>query len=723
MRAAPSADEPTDLIWPFLLSGALAVSAMALYQVHRELGYFGLGLAASGFLLPRYAPDFRNYWLPALAALVPLSVIGAVSLAVADKGREAPTAGLVLIWAAACLSYPLLIRAASGRTATFRKPNFRSAWLVPLAFVCVPAMLLRFTWLAASPSPVDFDEALFAIEGLERANGAPLNLFASGTNGSSALYFQLVAWAQALPFEPATANRALSAGFGTLSILFTFLFLKEAYRDDVALAGAAFLTLWHFHIHFSRLGMPNIDDPLVASAALYFTIRAIHLKDLTSFTIAGLVCGLTPYAWTTARVLPIGLAAMLALALHKGPNRRSIAGGILVFSAGALIVAGPLLAWWYGHPDDFQARENRVAVYVNPPGPEESWYREQRNAGARIWDVAGGQFSRGADAVFTGPESGLHFNAKIGMFGALPSLLLLFGIAVACRRPQLPQNGAVIILLAASFIGGALLVEPPTSGARLVGIAVPGAAFIGIAATRLAAFATNEQGPRRSLALAIVVLAVTPGLFYYFGEWRTEGGFSHSNSRAAADWTEQLAPHLIGGERLLWFDAPPPDPDHPLIRLNLRDQSLVLIGQDGAVLRKSSIRGGATGGETLVVATGKRIATWWQGYPGCANEVAISTPSEVGEADPLALFRPSAACAVELLARYPVEPWSRRRTARRQRLTAGPRRYSARFKRSTAVNPWMASLKALDFGGLPQNESLLRPLPLFLRETMDLPAP
>jgi hypothetical protein len=640
---------------PFLFSGCLALLAIVLYREQRELGYALLGLATSAFLLPKYAPASRTYWLPALAAAVPLSVVMAVSLGVADKSRGAPTAGLALIWAAACLCYPPCIWASTERTATFRKASWRAPWIGPLAFICISAILLRFAWLAVSPQPVDFDEALFAIEGLERANGASLNLFASGTNGSSTLYFQLVAWAQALPFEPETSDRALSASFGTLSVLFTFLFLKEAYRDDVALAGAAFLALSHFHIHFSRLGMPNIDDSLVTSAALYFTIRAIHREDLTLFAIAGLVSGLAPYAWTSARILPLALAALLGLALLKGPNRPKIGGGFLVFTAGAFMVAGPILAWWHEHPEDFRTREDQVFIYADP-GPGGSWYSEQRDSGESAWEIYGGQFSRGVDAVVTGPEVSEHFNSEIGMFGVLPSLLLGIGLVIVCRRRE-PADGALIAMTAASFLGGAMLVVPPASAARMLGLAVPGAAFIGMAAVALAGLREKKDDSKRQvLALAIVVLAATPGLLYYFGDWRTEAHFGNSKTKVSSEWTEQLAPHLTGGERLLWFDAPPPDPDHPLIRLRMRDQSLVLIGQDGAVLRTRSIRGGASGGETLVVATGRRLTTWQRDYAGCENEVPISKPREVPEGERLALFRPSPSCSAALLARFPLNP-------------------------------------------------------------------
>ena len=70
----------------------------------------------------------------------------------------------------------------------------------------------------------------------------------------------------------------------------------------MAVAGSSFLALSHAHVHFSRQAMPNIDDTLITAAALFFTIRAIHRKDMTSFAIAGLVSGLAPYAWTSARI-------------------------------------------------------------------------------------------------------------------------------------------------------------------------------------------------------------------------------------------------------------------------------------------------------------------------------------------------------------------------------------------------------------------------------------
>ena len=640
---------------PFLLASGLAVSAVALYQVHRELGYFCLGLAASSFLLPKYAPALRAMWLPALAASVPLSVAAAISLAVADEPRQASTTGLVCIWLAACLSYPLLISNAVGQRPAVPRAHLNSSWAFPFLLICTLGALLRFAWLHELPSPVSGDEAVFVIQGFERAAGAPLNLFASGHHGSSTMYFQLVAWAQAAPVSPETATRMLSAAFGTLAVLFTFLFLKEAYRTDVALAGAAFLAVVHSHIHYSRQALPNVDDSVIAAAGLYFTLRALHRKDLTSFAIAGLVCGLAPYAWTSARILPLALAVLLGMGFFQASDRRKVGGGILVFVAGALMVAGPILAWWQEHPNEFKTRESQVFIYADPLGPRDAWYADQRDAGESPWDIYSGQISRGIDAVFTGPEVSEHFNSEIGMFGVLPSLLLVMGFVLACVRPQ-PADAALITLFAASFIGGAVLVVPPVSGARMLGLAVPGAAFIGLAAVALAGLSKRKDDSKReTLALAIVVLAALPGLFYYFGDWHTESRFSDEKSRVAASWGNELQEQLNGRERLVWFDSNTLNSDDPALKLKLRDHFIVLVGNDGRVIRRSPpLDRGASRGEVMVVATGARVSTWSQGIVECANQPVVTDLDAVGNYPRLVLIRASPACASALTARYEI---------------------------------------------------------------------
>ena len=649
---------PDGVVLAPALAGALAASALILYQVHRELGYLVLGLATSAFLLPRYAPAARRYWLPALAGAVPIAIVTGISITVGQKGGAAPTTGLAIAWAAACVAYPWLISKTTTSFESASKPRTRHSWTLPLLLIIAVGAFLRFAWLGETPAPFTGDEAIFAIQGFERAAGAPLNLFASGFHGSSTLYFQLIAWAQAAPFAPDTATRLLSAGFGSLAVLFTFLFLKEAFRTDVAVAGSSFLALSQAHIHFSRQAIPNIDDTLIAAAALYFTIRAIHRKDMTSFAVAGLVSGLAPYAWTSARILPVALAAMLGLALLRRPERAKIAAGVVVFAGGALLVAGPILTWWYQHPEEFRTREAQVAIFADPPGPGESWYRAERLSGESRWDVAQGQVSRGIDAVFAGPETSPHFNSEIGMFGPLPSLLILIGLALACSRLSSPVNGALVALFAAAFIGGALIVTPPASSARLLGLAVPAAAFAGIAATRLAALAVKEEGQARELlAVAIVVLAATPGLLYYFGDWRTGGRFSDTNTRIAAEWSGQLNEQLDGRERVLWFAAPPTGPEHPSLRLTLRNHTVALIGQDGKVVRQNALFGQKSPCcDLLVVATGTRVNDWFEGLQACAEEVPLAEADTAADGEQLVMFRPSSACSAALVSRYPPQP-------------------------------------------------------------------
>jgi hypothetical protein len=638
---------------PFALATALAVSAVAAYQVQREFGYFCLGLAASSFLLPKYAPELRTYWLPALTAVVPLSIVAAISLAVADEPRTVPTTGLVFIWLAACVCYPLLISNAVGPRFTLPNVNLNASWLLPILLICTIGAVLRFAWLNEAPSPFSGDEAIFVIQGFERAAGAPLNHFASGHHGSATMYFQLVAWAQAAPTSPETATRMLSATFGTLAVAFTFLFLKEAYRTDVALAGAAFIAVIHFHIHYSRQALPNVDDSLIASGALYFTLRALHRKDLRSFAIAGLVGGLAPYAWTSARVLPLALVVMLGAGFLRGPNRAKIAGGILVFVAGALMVAGPILAWWQEHPDEFKTRESQVFIYADPLGPKNSWYADQREAGESTWDIYSGQFHRGIEAVLTGPEVSEHFNSEIGMFGVLPSLLLVAGLILACVRPQ-PADAALITLFAASFIGGAMLVVPQASSARLLGLAVPGAAFVGLASAALAGLSGNVGHSRReALALAITVLAAMPGLFYYFGDWRSENRFGDTQNRVANSWGNDLRAQLNGHEHLVWFDSNSLNSDQPILRLKLRDHPIVLVGQDGRVIRRSLPLDRTTStGELIVVATGDRVSNWSRDSPECGNQPVLRDMEAIAGFPRLVVFRPAPACAAALATRY-----------------------------------------------------------------------
>jgi 4-amino-4-deoxy-L-arabinose transferase-like glycosyltransferase len=97
--------------------------------------------------------------------------------------------------------------------------------------------------------------------------------------------------------------RIVSAIFGTLTIPAVYLLAKTLFDRRIALLAALLLATFPPHIHFSRIGLNNIADPLFGVLALAFLARGIKNNRRMDFAIGGVSLGLTQYFYEGGRFL------------------------------------------------------------------------------------------------------------------------------------------------------------------------------------------------------------------------------------------------------------------------------------------------------------------------------------------------------------------------------------------------------------------------------------
>ncbi|MBZ0281510.1 MAG: glycosyltransferase family 39 protein [Anaerolineae bacterium] len=122
--------------------------------------------------------------------------------------------------------------------------------------------------------------------------------------------------------------RAISPIVGTLTIPAVYGLGATLFNRRVGLLAALWLTTFPPHIHFSRLGVPNIADPLFGVLALVLLARGWQTGRGRDFALAGVMLGLTQYFYEAGRLLfPIlaaGFALTLILPLIKPKNPPTI---------------------------------------------------------------------------------------------------------------------------------------------------------------------------------------------------------------------------------------------------------------------------------------------------------------------------------------------------------------------------------------------------------------
>lgn len=143
------------------------------------------------------------------------------------------------------------------------------------------------------------------------------------------------------------ALRVVSAAFGLLTIAAVYRLGRVLFDARVGLLAAFALAVFPPHIHFSRLGLNNIADPLFGVLALAFLAQGLRSNRWRDYALAGVMLGLTQYFYEGGRLLYPALA--LTWGLMAAWRWRARLTGLLVMGGIALLVALPvyytLVAW------------------------------------------------------------------------------------------------------------------------------------------------------------------------------------------------------------------------------------------------------------------------------------------------------------------------------------------------------------------------------------------
>jgi hypothetical protein len=551
-----------------LHNDSLAAAAIAL----------AVGLvAAAAFTPSRFAG--------CLSALTPLFVAFTASAEVAvaanRPGPELQSAAWFILWLA--VVGLLVATATRGRVlpTAVRLARVHRMELAQVGVLMGFALLLRVFDPLRFPAPVQTDEVDYVISALGvRTHG--VNLFASGYFGVPTLWLAALSAFQRVFSDPVVAGRVLSAVTGTAAIPLLYGFLREGFDRRIATGGAIFLTLSFAHLQFSRMALPNATDTTIAVAAWWCCLRALRTNARGDWMLLGLALGLGAFGWISARLVLIEIALTLSWALLAGRiHLRQFALGVALTIITAVAVVLPLATWWIGHPTEFEGRLNEVGI-MSRPGERPSWLETQRDAGRSYLDIIAKQVVDSVRAAFGGPEDSQFLTSDRGMFDLVATALILVGAVAARMRIRDPAYFLPLVSVALGIIFGGVLVIPVASSARLIAV-IPGAcALAPIGARYLIEVAPRPT--RFATVPVICALAAMPGLLHYTTH---QDGYQQRQGTDPLPGFGRIISLSAAGDTIVWIAPsadPPPYP--PKLNLLLRDNAVVMIADNGAVLQK-----------------------------------------------------------------------------------------------------------------------------------------
>ncbi len=151
-------------------------------------------------------------------------------------------------------------------------------------------------------------------------------------------YFQWAGtWALGSTLE---GIRLASAAAGTLTVLAIYWLARAVFDRPTALLAALLLAAFPPHIHFSRLALLNIADPLVGTLGLAFLGRGLARGQMRDYALGGAFLGLTFYFYNGGRMFYTPLmAAWVGLGLLAWRPRPPLRGLLTTLAAFCLTVA------------------------------------------------------------------------------------------------------------------------------------------------------------------------------------------------------------------------------------------------------------------------------------------------------------------------------------------------------------------------------------------------
>ena len=444
---------------------------------------------------------------------------------------------------------------------------YPSAPLLPIALF-LTALLLRALALTSHPFILNGSEASIGLDALNVARGNLTNPFATAwlTNPT------LPAFILSLPIRllgPSVLSvRLLSPLVGAATVVAVYAIGRRLWNERVGLVAAVLLAGSHYHLHFSRLGLTNIWDPLLTLLALGFIALAWERQNRLGWLLAGTAVGFNAYFYTSSHLLPLMLLPLMLLAgWHDRAGLWRQRGHILAAVLLALVIALPQMVYANSNWQIFMERANVLGILANQSG----WLaQEAARTGQSQSAIFAQQFWQAALGYTATLDTSPSYRPMVPLIGFVPSVLLVVGVITAVFNFRQLRHQLLLIWVAVTVIfAGALLDNPPNAHRLLIALpALMLLTAVGLNQLLTLLWPTHSQfsipnsqfsilNPQFLILLLLLLLLTVRDLTFYFGTYRTATPptFADRNTEIADEMADYL--NTLGGDWTAYFYGSP----------------------------------------------------------------------------------------------------------------------------------------------------------------------
>lgn len=377
-----------------------------------------------------------------------------------------------------------IIGAYAAATTPWQWPRWR--WsrrsLLIIGGIGLLAAVARGWQAGALPATLAGDEAWFGRETRAVLSGSIGDPFITGWLSVPTMTFFFNAPTVAWVSDPALGLRLPWLLLGVLNVIIAARLATRLQGPVVGIITGCALAVYHYHIHYSRIGINNIADPFFMTLALFLLLRAYDRRSIADWVLCGIAIGVAQYFYFGARLIAVIVALSIVMMARANWRQfwRDHGVGVRRLAGAAVITAAPMIQYGWRFPDEYNARINQTGILQN------GWFANELALGGSAIDILATQWWRAMLAFNVYPDRTVWYGLREPLLDPITGAVLLVGLAIGLARLTNPRLFPMLAWWGSALVFGGFLTESPPSSQRLVTAAVPTIFFAALALVMLA---------------------------------------------------------------------------------------------------------------------------------------------------------------------------------------------------------------------------------------------
>ncbi len=396
-------------------------------------------------------------------------------------------------------------------------PSTTRSELIIFAAIFVLAATLRLWHLDQAPAMIHGDSAECGLLGVQILNGEVADVF-DFSRWYWVPYLAFIPYALSFAVGGVTvlALRLPSAILGVACVIPLYLLVRGWFGVRTAQIATVLFAFSHSAIHFSRIGLWNIQTLFLELVSFALLFGAIRSSRVVLAGAAGVIGGLALFCYTAGRLAVVVATAFLVLLVIR-KFRGDVVRVSTSFILGVLVTASPLVLSYVKYPEILK-NDRSAGVLVLADGNRR--HLTQQGEALTVAEILRQQAVTTLSGFVTvGDASGQYGNDQ-PLLAPVTAVLAVIGLLIIVREVRRRESQFILLWLGLGLLLSSILIIDPPFHPRLIVIFPVPYILAGLAAARLTRPLAGRGRVARLAAAAVAVAVVAQSAWFDLSGYR-----------------------------------------------------------------------------------------------------------------------------------------------------------------------------------------------------------